>query len=120
MTDITTGVLIIGTRPAGSSKAALLASYGVNTLIINRYGWLAKTPLAHITNQCTMEVLRDLGGEVEGEAYMHAAAQDLTDENVFCESLAGEELSRMKSWGKSPQSRAEHQLSFAFMRILRH
>src|SRR5450631_3839871 len=107
MTDITTDVLIIGTGPAGGATAALLASYGVNTLIINRYRWLAKTPRAHITNQRTMEVLRDLGREVEDEAYMHAAAQDLMGENVFCESLAGEELGRMKSWGKSPQSRAE-------------
>jgi 2,4-dichlorophenol 6-monooxygenase len=32
-------------------------------------------------------------------------------ENVFCESLAGEELGRMKSWGKHPLSRAEHYLS---------
>ena len=29
-------------------------------------------------------------------------------ENVFCVSLAGEELGRMKSWGTSPLSRAEH------------
>ena len=32
-------------------------------------------------------------------------------ENVFCVSLAGEELGRMKSWGKHPLSRAEHQMS---------
>ena len=30
---------------------------------INRYRWLANTPRAHITNQRTMEVLRDLGRE---------------------------------------------------------
>jgi 2,4-dichlorophenol 6-monooxygenase len=32
-------------------------------------------------------------------------------ENVFCTSLTGEEIGRMKSWGKHPLSRAEHQLS---------
>jgi 2,4-dichlorophenol 6-monooxygenase len=32
-------------------------------------------------------------------------------ENVFCESLAGEEIGRMKSWGNHPLSKAEHQLS---------
>lgn len=42
---------------------------------------------------------------------MHATDQELMGENVFCESLAGEELGRMKSWGKHPLSRAEHQLS---------
>ncbi len=111
MADITTDILIIGTGPAGSATAALLASYGIETLVVNRYRWLAHTPRAHITNQRTMEVLRDLGPEVEAEAYMHAADQDLMGENVFCESLAGEELGRMKSWGNHPLSRAKHLLS---------
>ena len=109
--DITTDVMVIGTGPAGSATAALLASYGVDTFIINRYRWLATTPRAHITNQRTMEVLRDLGETVEEEAYQQATEQDLMGENVFCESLAGEELGRMKSWGKHPLSRAEHQMS---------
>jgi len=111
MADITTDVLIIGTGPAGSATAALLSSYGVENMVINRYRWLANTPRAHITNQRTMEVLRDLGAEVEAEAYMHCSEQDLMGENVFCESLAGEEIGRMKSWGNHPLSRAEHLLS---------
>ncbi|MBB3394992.1 MULTISPECIES: FAD-dependent monooxygenase [unclassified Rhizobium] len=111
MADITTDVLIIGTGPAGSATAALLSTYGVENMVINRYRWLANTPRAHITNQRTMEVLRDLGRDVEDEAYMFAAEQDLMGENVFCTSLTGEEIGRMKSWGKHPLSRAEHQLS---------
>ena len=113
MAEITTDVLVIGTGPAGSATAALLSSYGIETMVVNRYRWLANTPRAHITNQRTMEVLRDLGKEVEAEAYLHATEQDLMGENVFCESLAGEEIGRMKSWGKHPLSRAEHQLSSA-------
>lgn len=111
MAEIETDVLIIGTGPAGSATAALLSSYGIENMAINRYRWLANTPRAHITNQRTMEVLRDLGREVEAEAYMHAADQDLMGENVFCESLAGEEIGRMKSWGNHPLSKAEHLLS---------
>ena len=111
MADITTDVMIVGTGPSGSSTAALLSSYGVSNFLINHYRWLANTPRAHITNQRTMEVLRDLGKDVEAEAYMFATEQDLMGENVFCESLAGEELGRMKSWGKHPLSRAEHALS---------
>jgi 2,4-dichlorophenol 6-monooxygenase len=111
MADIKTDVMVIGTGPAGSAMAALLATQGVETFVINRYRWLASTPRAHITNQRTMEVLRDLGKDVEAEAYMHATDQDLMGENVFCVSLAGEELGRMKSWGKHPNSRAEHYLS---------
>ncbi len=111
MADIQTDVLIIGTGPAGSASAALLSSYGIANMVVNRYRWLANTPRAHITNQRTMEVLRDLGAEVEGEAYMHATEQELMGNNVFCESLAGEEIGRMQSWGTSPLSKAEHLMS---------
>jgi hydroxyquinol 1,2-dioxygenase len=72
LVDITTDVLIIGTGPAGSATAALLSSYGVANMVVNRYRWLANTPRAHITNQRTMEVLRDLGREVEDAAYLFA------------------------------------------------
>ncbi len=111
MARYSTDVLIIGTGPAGSATAALLSSSGIENMAINRYRWLANTPRAHITNQRCMEVLRDLGPEVEAEAYLHGTHQDLMGENVFCESLAGEEIGRMKSWGKHPLSRAEHQLA---------
>ncbi len=111
MSTITTDVLIIGTGPAGSATAALLSSYGVANMAVNRYRWLANTPRAHITNQRAMEVLRDLGREVEDEAYLFATHQDLMGENIFCESLAGEEIGRMKSWGNHPLSKAEHLLS---------
>ncbi len=111
MSDITTDVLVIGTGPAGAATAALLSSYGIENMAINRYRWLANTPRAHITNQRTMEVLRDLGRDVENEAYMFATHQDLMGENVFCESLAGEEIGRMTAWGNNPLSQAEHKLS---------
>ncbi|SDO63926.1 2,4-dichlorophenol 6-monooxygenase [Lutimaribacter pacificus] len=111
MADISTDVLVIGTGPAGSAAAALLSSYGISNMAVNQYRWLANTPRAHITNQRTMEVLRDLGREVEDEAYLFATHQDLMGENIFCESLAGEEIGRMKAWGNHPLSRAEHQMS---------
>lgn len=111
MADITTDVLIIGTGPAGSAAAALLSTYGVENMVVNRFRWLANTPRAHITNQRTMEVLRDLGRDVEEEAQMFASHQDLMGENVFCTSLVGEEIGRLRTWGTHPLSRAEHQLS---------
>ena len=111
MADMTTDVLVIGTGPAGAATAALLSSYGVANVMVNRYRWLANTPRAHITNQRTMEVLRDLGRDVEAEAYLHATPQHLMGENIFCESLAGEEIGRMNSWGTHPMSKAEHLLS---------
>lgn len=101
-----TDVLIIGSGPAGSSAAALLSTYGVDNVLVTRYRWLADTPRAHITNQRTMEVLRDLG--LEQEAMLYATHQELMGNNVFCTSLAGEELGRMRSWGNDPHSKARH------------
>jgi 2,4-dichlorophenol 6-monooxygenase len=111
MADISTDVLIIGTGPSGSATAALLSSYGIANMSINRYRWLANTPRAHITNQRAMEVLRDLGRHVENEAYLFATHQELMGENIFCESLAGEEIGRIKAWGNHPLSKAEHLMS---------
>jgi len=108
---MTTEVLIVGTGPAGSMTAAHLSSMGVPNIAINRYRWLANTPRAHITNQRALECVRDLGLDVEAECYLYGTHQDLMGENVFCESLAGEELGRMKSWGNNPLSRAEHQMT---------
>ena len=101
MREITTDVLIVGTGPAGSACAALLSTYGIDNMVVNLYRWLANTPRAHITNLRTMEVLRDLGREVEQEAYLHATDQDLMGGTVFCESLTGEEI------GRAPQTMPE-------------
>ena len=69
--------------------AALLSSYGVENMVVNRYRWLANTPRAHITNQRAMEVLRDLGTEVEDEAYMQATEQDLMGEECILRKPIG-------------------------------
>ena len=47
-----------------------------------------------------MEVLRDLG--LEQDAMLYATPRHLMGHNVFCTRLAGEELGRMRSWGKRP------------------
>ena len=60
---VETEVLIVGAGPAGASAGALLATYGIEAMMINKYNGVANTPRAHITNQRTMEVLRDLGIE---------------------------------------------------------
>ena len=106
---IETDVLIVGSGPAGGSAALMLSSLGVRNVLVTKHRWLADTPRAHITNQRTMEVLRDLG--VEREAAALATPQDLMGNTVFCTSLAGEELGRVRAWGTRPDRRAEHAMA---------
>lgn len=106
---IETDVLIVGSGPAGAAAAALLSSYGVSNIMLNRRGWLADTPRAHITNQRTMEVLRDL--DLEAEAVSVSSVQHQMANCVFCYSLAGEEFGRLLAWGNHPTRRAEYELS---------
>ncbi len=106
---IETEVLIVGSGPAGSTMAALLSSYGIENSLVTKYRWLSDTPRAHITNQRTMEVMRDLG--LEDQCMMYATGNDLMGNNVFCTSLAGEELGRLRTWGTDAKSAARHKLA---------
>src|SRR5213083_3193550 len=91
-TQIETDVLIVGSGPAGGSAALFLSTYGVKNVVLTKYRWTANTPRAHITNQRTMEVLRDLG--VEQDVVARATPQHLMGDTTFCTGLAGEELGR--------------------------
>ena len=104
-----TDVLIVGCGPAGGAAALTLSTYGINNLVINKYGWTAKLPRAHITNQRTLEVLRDMG--IEEESKLHSVPQEFMANNVFCTSLAGEEFGRIHAWGNHPARKAEYELA---------
>ena len=90
-------VLVVGTGPTGAAAALALATYGVRVHAVSRWNWLANSPRAHITNQRTLEVLRDLG--VEEEASKHATPWELMGDTMFATSLAGEEIMRLRTWG---------------------
>ncbi len=102
-------VLIVGSGPAGSAMSALLSTYGIKNTVITKFNWLARTPRAHITNQRTMEVFRDLG--IEKEMMAKSTPQDLMGNNIFCTSIAGEELGRLHSWGTHPNRMADYTLA---------
>lgn len=104
-----TDVLIVGSGPAGSSAALFLSSYGVRNMVLTKYRWTANTPRAHITNQRTVEILRDMG--LEEEVRAKAVPQHLMGDTVFCASLAGEELARLHTWGTHPRRKADFDLA---------
>jgi len=106
---IETDVLVVGSGPAGSSAALFLSTLGVDCTVVTKYRWTANTPRAHITNQRTMEILRDAG--VEPEVLREGVPQHLMGDTVFCTSLAGEELARLHTWGTHPRRQADYTLA---------
>ncbi len=109
MRGFDTDVIVVGSGPAGATSALALATYGVDTVVLTKYGWTANTPRAHITNQGAMQVFRDLG--VERDVLEKATPQHLMGDTVFCTSLAGEELARHHTWGTHPARLADYTLA---------
>jgi 2,4-dichlorophenol 6-monooxygenase len=106
---VSTDVLVIGSGPAGASAALFLATYGVDHLVITKYRWTANTPRAHITNQRTVEILRDMG--IESDIKAQGTPDALMGDTVFCSSLAGDEIGRVRTWGTHPARKADYTLA---------
>ena len=77
--------------------------------MITKYRWTANTPRAHITNQRAMEIFRDLG--IEDQVKADATPHELVGDTVFCTSIAGEEIGRIRTWGTHPAREADYQLA---------
>ncbi|KAL3476544.1 2,4-dichlorophenol 6-monooxygenase [Aspergillus californicus] len=94
---IETDVLIVGAGVTGLTLSILLADYGVKALTVAKHRDTAPSPRAHITNQRTVEVFRDMGIE---EA-MHAVSTPLTSLGncVMGTSMTGREIARYSCYG---------------------
>jgi 2,4-dichlorophenol 6-monooxygenase len=106
---VETDVLVVGSGPAGASAALFLATYGTETLLITKYSRLSDGPRAHITNQRTMEALRDMG--IEDRLMREGTPWELMGNTTFCTSLVGEELGRIPSWGTDTVRHADYELA---------
>src|SRR4051812_47891716 len=106
---IETDVLIVGSGPAGAATALFLSTPGGDNVVVTKYRWTANTPRAHITNQRTMEIMRDAGLQAEIET--KAVPNQLMGDTLFCTSLAGDELARLHTWGTHPRRLADYRLA---------
>ncbi|MCU4347719.1 FAD-dependent monooxygenase [Acinetobacter lactucae] len=103
---IETDVLIIGAGPSGAAASLLLAHLGIRNLMVNKYSATSPTPRAHITNQRTMEILRDLG--IEENAKKMSTPWSYMGEHVFGSSMVGREYGRIPAWANSAIAQGEH------------
>jgi len=104
---IDTDVLVIGAGPAGLTVSALLATQGVKALTVTRYAGTAHSPRAHITNQRTVEVFRDLG--IEDRLLKIATPSSFMSNNVWATSFAGQEIARLQTWGTGVERKADYE-----------
>lgn len=99
METVFTDVLVVGVGPSGLTAVNALADLGVSAIGLSKYSGTAHTPRAHLTNQRTMEVFRDLG-VADRVAEVGWPLTQLSN-NVFATSIAGMELARYRSYGTS-------------------
>src|SRR3981189_1933649 len=86
---------MVGAGPAGLTASAPLALSNVAASTLTKYSSTANSPRAHITNQRTVEVFRDLG--IEEQVRAIATPNDLMGNNVWAASFAGQEIARLTS-----------------------
>lgn len=87
-------MLIVGCGPAGLTAAIGLARQGVRVIAITKYGSLAPTPRAHVTNQRSFEIFRDYG--FERQALALATPYTQMPNFTYLRSLVGVEFARLK------------------------
>lgn len=106
MDTIHTDVLVIGAGPTGLTAAMYLAKHGIKVLALSKYPGTAPAPRAHVTNQRTMEVFRDLG--VEERVRKIGYELSFLSYNVMATSMAGMEIGRYRSYGTGPDRLSEY------------
>jgi len=96
-------VLIMGGGPVGLSAALLLAQRGIDVLLLERRGFTAHYPRAHLLNVRTMEIFHEMG--VADDIYALAPPDDRWRKVVWYTSLAGPtplhglKIGEVPAWG---------------------
>ena len=102
MSDLTVPVLIVG-GGAGLTASMLLSSYGIDSLLVSRYPNTSHLPKAHVLNQHTMEIYREVG--VADTIYARGTPAESMAYTAWYAGLAGpreeygREIARLECWG---------------------
>jgi 2,4-dichlorophenol 6-monooxygenase len=103
LSSITVPVLIVGGGGAGLTASMLLSSYGIDSLLISKYPGTSHQPKAHVLQQKTMEVYRELG--VAEPIYERGTPPENMAFTAWYAGVAGptseygREVARLQSWG---------------------
>ncbi|KAL2783615.1 2,4-dichlorophenol 6-monooxygenase [Aspergillus keveii] len=107
MKEMEVDVLIVGAGVTGLTLALLLADFKVSALAISKHRGTAPSPRAHITNQRTMEVFRDLG--VEERVRKVSVPLPGLGNSVMATGLADLEIARYRCYGGGPHQLTDFQ-----------
>ncbi|MFJ8113654.1 FAD-dependent monooxygenase [Streptomyces sp. NPDC096132] len=108
-------VLIVGGGAAGLTASLLLSRLGVQSLLVERHPGCSHLPKAHILNQRTMEIFRELG--VADDVYKRGAPRANMSTVAWSTSLAGPRsehgrlIGRVDAWGGGADAAAYDQAS---------
>lgn len=104
--DIEVPILIVGAGPSGLAMSLFLSKQGVDHLAVTKFRWTANGPRAHITNQRTIEIFRDMG--IEDDIVAAAQPSAAMANNIWLTSLKGQELGRLRAWGTHRDRRDDY------------
>src|SRR5262245_41390158 len=103
MTDEAVPVLIVGGGGAGLTCSMLFSQLGVDSLLVNALPTTSTLPKAHVLNQRTMEILRDVG--VAESIYGRGTPPEQMRATAWYAGFAGpsedhgRRFARLESWG---------------------
>ncbi len=103
MGSVDVPVLIVGGGGAGLSASLLLSGLGVETLLVSARPETSDLPKAHVLNQRTMEILRDVG--VAAAIYERGTPPEQMQATGWYAGFAGghphsgRRIARLETWG---------------------
>jgi len=103
MSDIQVPVLIVGGGGAGLTSSMLLSKLGVESLLVSAWPTTSPLPKAHVLNQRTMEIFRELG--IADTVYERGTPPENMKATAWYAGLTGphdgygRELGRLEVWG---------------------